>query len=211
MNNYSAESSTKDTLAFLEDIISKANSYMSIKFKEHDALFNEAKEYVKVLAADDDRLLLGIRGEVVYTWSKFEHWKNSSVWHQLWNNPPDDDTEEHRKQCEQKSLEDARETITITLDDMYDFQRFYNKTTLSPHIGYGYHTHYPIGHELCRRLLVDSLPDGMGQQCLNLTQYKNNLNKIQKMYDSLTVHEFETVTIEEGMLQTIELVKANIR
>ena len=95
---------------------------------------------------------------------------------------------------------------------MLDLQLFYNRTSLSPHyLTNGYNTHYPIGYDLCVRLLADNLPDGIGQECLNLTQYKNNLNKIQKMYDSLTVHEFETVTIEENMLETIERVKANIR
>ena len=211
MNNYSAEASLKDTLAFFDEIINKANYYVRNKIKYHEVVFNEAKECVKEYVKDDESVIHAIRAHIPYTWSKFEHWKNSSVWHQLWNNPPDDDTEEHRKQCEQKSLIEARETITITLDDMLDLQLFYNRTSLSPHLGCGYHTHYPIGYDLCVRLLADNLPDGIGQECLNLTQYKNNLNKIQKMYDSLTVHEFETVTIEENMLKTIELVKANIR
>ena len=207
MNNFSAESPTEDTLAFLDEIINEANYYVSIKIKEHEGVFNEAKEHVKELAADDDRLLFSIRDDIHYSHSEFEYWKNSSIWNQLWNTRPADNTEKHRKQCEQKALAKARETITITLDDMLDLQLFYNKTAFSPH--YGWPTHYPIGYRLCVRLLADYLPYDMGRECMELTQYKNNLNKIQKMYNSLTVHEFETVTIEENMLKTIELVKAN--
>lgn len=209
MNNYSAEAPINDTIDFLESIINKANSYVSIKNKEHEALFIEAKKYVEEYVKDDDRLLLSIRNHVPYTWSAFEHWKNAGVWHQLWNNPPDDDIEEHKKKCEQQALVDAREGITIMLSDMYDLSLFFDTTIVTFRLGGG-GDYYPIGYKFSMQLLADNLPNDLRQTQGELNVYNKKIRKLQQMCDSLAVYEFETVIIEENMLEIIEAVKKNI-
>lgn len=208
MNNYSVESSTKDTLEFLEELLSKAIYCLNTKEAEQRDLFQAAKDHAVELTQDDDQLF-ALSGEIIYDCSNYTNWEVLSWFGKLLTHQPVDDRKTWYNAKVAEHVAAMRLIINNTFDTLETMEDFYNNLSSiivqNEYAGYG--SRYQPGYELTFNIISSQLPDDMPVRYNDLAAFSNNIDTITKMYESFTVHDFVTVSIEERMLKTIDLVQ----
>lgn len=209
MNNYSAESSTIDTLEFLEKILGKAVDHLNTKEDEQQDLFNAAKARALIELTQDDERLFELSGEIIYDCSNYTNWEELSWFAKLFKMPPPDDRETWYNTRRAEVVADIRYMITNTFDELKTLENFYNhlNSIIMQNEYAAYGSHKQLGYELTINIIFSHLPKDTRLRYEDLEAFSNNIDTINKMYESFTVHDFETVSIEERMLGTINLVQ----
>lgn len=213
MNNFSANSPTKEIMTFLEELITNARELQIDVTTRHQSLFNDAKKHVNDVIRDQENLLtmLGAFGEIPNGMSNYEWWEYESNWFQKhFMQPPPDDRQTHTKNIEREAVKRAKENIEYVLGDMKTMEDFYQTLEQdardAAELTQWQAINYATGYKIMIKLLNDELPPDMLAMYVKLQNFERNLTAIEDMYKSLTVYEFETVTIEEDMLTKIDSV-----
>lgn len=212
MNNFSANSPTKEVMTFLVGLTTNADEFRLAVSTRHQFLFNDAKKYVKDVIDDKETLLtlLEAFGEIPFSMSNYEEWLNGSFWENLFKTMPPDDRETHMEDTERGAVEKATENINQFLDGMKTMGDFYQGLQDDEQDEYELtqwqRTYYATGYKIMIKLLNDELPSDMLEVYVKLQNFERDLADIEGMYKSLKVYEFETVTIEEDMLTKIDSV-----